>query len=322
MSASFVVFMALAAGPVLGVDSSRFTLDERPAFLLGISYYGALAIEDKAIVAGDLDEMKALGFNWVRVWVTWNAFENNVSAVAPDGSVRRPYMDRLLRLCKLAGTRGMVVDVTVTRGKAPDFPSTMAEHEAVMQTLARELKPYRNVYFDVGNERNVGDERHVPMSEVGRLVESIKRIDPDRLCTASQGGDISDEEFGNYLETGKVDFVAPHRGRYAGSAAETGETTRHYLDLMKGGRIVPVLYQEPFRRGYADWEPKADDFRTDLEQSKASGAAGWCFHNGSVRSGKGDERPRRSFDLRPEEGRLFDQFDAEERAFLDSLKKR
>lgn len=108
----------VAQGPVLGIEDTQFTLDGKAAFLLGISYYGALAIEDEAIIAGDLDDMKGCGFNWVRIWATWNAFDNNVSAVARDGSPREPYMSRLERLCRLAGKRGMVVDVTVTRGVA------------------------------------------------------------------------------------------------------------------------------------------------------------------------------------------------------------
>ncbi len=73
------------------------------------------------------------------------------------------------------------------------------------------------------------------------------------------------------------------------------------------GRVVPVLYQEPFRRGYTDWEPNSDDFLTDLRGALESGAAGWCFHNGQEKAGK---QPARSFDMRSK--RLFDQLDSEE----------
>ncbi|MCC6698413.1 MAG: hypothetical protein IT365_22500 [Candidatus Hydrogenedentes bacterium] len=311
-------------GPVLGVDGARFTLDGRPAFLLGCSYYGALGVEDETVIARDLGDLATLGFNWIRVWVTWNAFENNVTAVAPDGAARPPYLDRLKRLCHMAGEHGMVVDVTVTRGDAPDFPTNYEQHSAVMITLARELLPFRNVYFDVGNERNVGDARYVPMEEVGRLIRAIKTIDPKRLCTASQGGDISREEVIAYINEGEVDFLTPHRPRGADSPAQTAEKTREYLDIMKEARrIVPVHYQEPFRRGYGDYPPKAEDFLTDLSQAREGGAAGWCFHNGSVRGDDGnpEQRPRRSFDMRPAEGRLFDQIDDVEQEFLRRLKE-
>jgi hypothetical protein len=75
------------------------------------------------------------------------------------------------------------------------------------------------------------------------------------------------------------------------------------------GRVVPVHHQEPFRRGYAQWEPLAADFLTDLRGAIAGGAAGWCFHNGQQRDTP-DKEPRRSFDLRTR--RVFDQLDTEE----------
>jgi hypothetical protein len=322
MHALLLLLSALAAaqGPVLGIAGTQFTLDGKPTFLLGISYYGAQAIEDEAIVDGDLAAMQACGFNWVRVWATWSAYENSVCAVHRDGSPHGPYLERLQRLCRLAGARGMVVDVTLHRGRETDVPETFDEHLAVAKALATALLPYRNVYFDVGNERNVGDARFVPLEEVAQLIAAIKAIDPARLCTASDGGDIGDEEARKLLQRGQVDFLAPHRGRYAGSAEETAERTKRLLEAAAAVRAVPVHHQEPFRRGYADWNPTAKDFQTDLEQARAAGAAGWCFHNGGQRS-VDDERPRRSFDLRPEEPRLFDQFDPEEQAFLDGLRK-
>jgi hypothetical protein len=92
--------------------------------------------------------------------------------------------------------------------------------------------------------------------------------------------------------------------------------------VVNSVRPVPVHYQEPFRRGYTDWEPAADDFETDLEGARSAGAVGWCFHNGAERGrDHPDSRPRRCFDLRPAEGRLFDQFDATEQAFLHWLQE-
>lgn len=320
---AFLLTASSATGPVLGIDGAQFTLDDEPAFLLGISYYGALAIEDEATVAADCEALRKYGFNWVRVWATWDMLGHDVTAVAVDGSKRPPYLGRLRRLCRIAGQHGMVVDVTLTRGKGPSFPSNLEQHRAVLGTLTRELLPFRNVYFDVGNERNVGDDRFVSLEEVGELIAFVKSIDPDRLCTASQGGDIGEKELGRYLDVGKVDFITPHRPRNPESPSETKETTERYLEWMKQLRTVPVHYQEPFRRGYGRERWTARDFITDLNGARESGAAGWCFHNGSVRNVPGNEdgRPRRSFDLRKEEGRLLDQMDEVERAFLEALKE-
>jgi hypothetical protein len=77
------------------------------------------------------------------------------------------------------------------------------------------------------------------------------------------------------------------------------------------GKVVPLHYQEPFRRGYDDWDPVSNDFLVDLKNAKENGAAGWCFHNGDNRN-RVDGRPRKSFDMRPEEGGLFNQLDEED----------
>jgi hypothetical protein len=99
-----------------------------------------------------------------------------------------------------------------------------------------------------------------------------------------------------------------------GSPNETEARTRECVARMKQlGRVVPVLHQEPFRRGYTNWEPTATDFLTDLRGAIAGGAAGWCFHNGA-QANSSDREPRRSFDLRAM--RLFDQLDIEEQRVL------
>jgi hypothetical protein len=115
-----------------------------------------------------------------------------------------------------------------------------------------------------------------------------------------------------------LDFLAPHRPREADSPAQTAAKTRETLAMVKSlGRQAPVHFQEPFRRGYARWEPSAEDFLTDLRGAIEGGAAGWCFHNGSTRTND-DGRPRRSFDLRGQ--RLLDQLDKEEQTVVERAK--
>ena len=176
-------------GTVLGVKDARFTLDGKPTFLLGVSYYAALGAPD-AFIRQDLDDMVRHGFHWLRVWATWDMFDHDISILG-------------------------------------------------------------------------------------------------------------------------VGFVSPHRPRNAASPGQTAQRTRQMLAWMKKlGRVVPIQYQEPFRRGYGRWQPVASDFLADLRGARAGGAAGWCFHNGAQRTRK-DQVPRRSFDMRRQ--RLFDQLDKEER---------
>ncbi len=299
---------------VLALDGARFTLDGTPVFLLGCSYYGALSASDEWI-REDLTRLRDAGFNWVRVWVTWAAYDNDISVVDTTGAPRELWLSRFRQLLAFADGLGMVVDVTFSRGAS--LPTHEA-HLAAARALAAALRPYRNAYFDLGNERNIGDARHVSMAELGELVSAVKQVDPDRLVTGSKAGDISDDEVRDYLQVAHVDFLAPHRPRDPGSPAQTEAKTKHYLSLCAElGRTVPVHYQEPFRRDFNahQFQPTADDFFTDALGALRGGAAGWCLHLGDNRAAE-DRRPRRDFDLRPEEGRFFDRIDDVERRVI------
>jgi len=294
----------------LGTDGSRFTINGRPTFLLGISYYGGLGAAKETLRA-DLDDMQAHGFNWLRVWATWGQLSDNVSAVNADGTAREPYFTALKELVGDCDRRGLIVDVTFTRGKGAGGLATFDAHERAVQTIVEALKSHRNWYLDLGNERDVRDDRYVSVADLKKLRDLVRRLDPDRLVTASFGGhDLTESDIRDAVLTVGVDFLVVHRPRDAGSAEQTEAQTRACLKILKQiGRTVPVLQQEPFRRGYTKWEPVAGDFLTDLRGAIAGGAAGWCFHNGSQRN-TSDHEQRRSFDLRTR--RLFDQLDAEE----------
>ncbi|MBN1845127.1 MAG: hypothetical protein JW810_05550 [Sedimentisphaerales bacterium] len=310
---------------VLGIDGSHFTIDRRRVFLCGISYYGGLGASKEFVVA-DLDDIQRYGFNWIRVWATWSAFDNDVSAVDNDGRSRQPYFDRLRWLIAECDRRGLVVDVTFTRGESIGSPHLSSDeaHEQAVRTLVAGLTPYRNWYLDLANEHNIRGGGKTPKTvsfeTLARLRNAAKAIDPDRLLTASYVGDASKEDLHRYLHEVRVDFVSPHRRRNAHSAAETSAKTREALEFMKQlGRVVPVHCQEPFRRDFnPSWQPQEADFVRDLAGAIEGGAAGWCLHNGDARrASKG--RPRRSFDMRRQ--RLFDQLDDVERQVLEQLPK-
>jgi hypothetical protein len=300
---------------VLGVKETRFTLNGRPAFLLGFSYYGALGAPED-FIRKDLAECRDHGFNWLRVWATWSGYDTNVSAVTTAGRPREPYLTRLKWLVAECDRLGLVVDVTLTRG--PELPG-LEGHLAAMDTLVTTLKPFRNWYLDLGNERDVRDARYVSLAELKQLREKVRGLDPGRLVTGSLGGhDVTLADVRGSLEVAGLDFLCPHRPRNRKSPGETEAETRQTLGFMKEvGRVAPVHYQEPFRRGYTAWEPVAADFLADLRGALKGGAGGWCFHNGGQRSTP-DEQPRRSFDLRAK--RLLEQLDEEEMKVVKGAK--
>jgi hypothetical protein len=307
----FLSACSVLGGTDLGISGTQFTLSGKPVFLLGISYYAALGAPSE-FVKKDLDDMQRDGFNWIRVWANWGAFGTNISALQMDGSLREPFFGRLKSLVAECDRRGMVVDITMAREngmKEPPGLPGLPEHRRAVEALIAGLKEYRNWYLDLANERNIRDKRYVSMDELKVLRDDAKKLDSRRLITASHSSD--DEDFIRhlepYLKLVRLDFTSLHRTRAPGTAQETEDATRRFLGRMKELKLAaPVHFQEPFRRGYEDWNPVTADFMIDLAGARKGGAAGWCFHNGAQRKSAGSA-PRRSFDLRSQ--RLYDQFD-------------
>jgi hypothetical protein len=305
---------------VLGIADAHFTLNEKPTFLLGISYYAGLGAPED-FIRRDLDDLQHDGFNWLRVFVTWGPFEHDDSAVDIHGEAREPQFGRLKWLVAECDRRGLVVDLTLARGKngPPKKPGghlpDLAAHQRAVEVIVSALKEHRNWYIDLANEHDVRDERYVPIAQIKALRDEVRRLDSGRLVTASFGGhDLSEGDIREAVLTAGLDFLTPHRPRGSDSPAQTRAQTRKCIALMKKiGHVVPVSYQEPFRRGYTQWDPTAEDFLTDLRGAVAGGAAGWCFHNGSQHGA--ENRPRRSFDLSAK--RLFDQLDPEEKKVVE-----
>jgi hypothetical protein len=316
-----------AARTSLGIDGARFTINGQPVFLLGFSYYGALGASN-GIIRADLDQFQRLGFNWLRVWATWDAFKHSISAFDPQGHPREPYFSRLKSLVADCDRRGLILDITLSRqntssggkpapgeGQLPNFES----HLRAVESLSTALKGFPNWYLDLGNERDIRDRRFVPADELKRLRDRVRELDTNRIVTASFGGhDLSENDIREALVEIGCDFLARHRPRSAKSPSETAAQSRSCLEIMrKLHHVAPLLDQEPFRRGYTDWQPVAADFLADLRGAIQGGAAGWCFHNGSQRGVPG-EQPRRSFDLRTRP--LWAQLDDEERTFVQQAR--
>lgn len=303
----------------LGVAGERWTVNGAPTFLYGLSYYGGLGASEETLDR-DLEALRRHGFNWVRIWATWAAHGHDVSAVDAEGRPRDAQLDRLRRLLEACDRRGVVVDVTIGRGRWTSDAGvllTADAHRRAVETLVEALRPRRNWYLDLANERNLTAFGFTSFAELRNLRVRVRELDPERLVTASHAGDIGDADLREYLLTAGVDVLCPHRPRSPESARATARRTGDYRAAMRRiGRVVPIHYQEPFRRDWSDWSPAPVDFEADLRGARAGGAAGWCFHNGN-RAAASDGEPRRCFDMRA--GPLFPRLDAVERELLPAL---
>jgi hypothetical protein len=305
----------------LGVEGNRFTINGKSTFLLGVSYYGGLGAAEQFVKA-DLDDLRKHGFNWIRVWANWSAFGHDTAAVDPQGGANQKQLQKLKWLVAECDQRGVIVDVTLSRGNGVTGPArlqSLAAHKKAVTAILTTLKGHANWYLDLANERNIKDKRYASFEDLQELRTLVRQIDPKRLVTASHAGDIDRDDVQKYGQYVKVDFLAPHRPRSASSPKQTDAKTKTYLQWLKeAGMVIPIHYQEPFRRDFGIYQPSADDFLTDLAGAKKGGAAGWCFHNGDTRSAANGQ-PRRSFDLTKQ--RLFDQLDKVEQAVVNGVAK-
>lgn len=145
---------------------------------------------------------------------TKDVYDNYVcSAFAPDGSFRRPYFDRLLRIIRAADTLGMVVIVNYFYVKQvariPDdkviFDITASTSEWLLKT------GYRNIIVDVVNE--TGNRFKRPLfgpDGVHELIECVKsvKVDGRRLLVGASSGGGKELPSGKWLAS--EDFSMPH----------------------------------------------------------------------------------------------------------------
>jgi len=296
------------AGIVLGLSDRGFTFNGEEIFMLSVSYYGGCRA-DPAVVRSDLEQLASLRFNNLRVWVTWPNPDIDSAVVRNDGTLDEAALGRLKALLEAAEDNGLTVDVTFSYGNEGISDGGFEAYRTAMELLAQELLPYRHIFFDLGNERDVGDARFLSVEEVRDLAAAVRAVDPDRLVTASLGGNPPDAAAAEYIDlysTANVDFAAPHFVRddaWAEQTAERIEAMRAIL--LDAGWDRPIYLQEEARRGYGDATWPKSDFLTAVSEAAAAEAAGWCFHNDA------------GFDL--SSGSFFDYLDEVELDTIDEL---
>jgi hypothetical protein len=313
--AAFVLLFPLcsggaAPGPRVGISADRFTIDGRPTFLLGASYFDVLGYKES-----DLDGLAARGFNLVRIWLDWAGWEDRGrSCFDPDGNL--VHASAVLGFARAAAARGMLVDVTVLSSASgfTDFAAVKRAVRSAVRALAREP----NVFFDLVNEHNnrglAGSWWSVPHARMKELVAAARAENPSAILTFSSSsphlvasdGSVSAKELREEIEAGS-ELVAVHLPRTPDWHLRTGERVLGLRAALAAiGVSVPVYLQEENRRGFEGHVSSAGDFLEAARRARDAGAAGFVFHTAA------------GFDLSGE-ATFFGNLDSEERAALDAL---
>jgi hypothetical protein len=279
-----------AAPPALSVAASRFQIDGRDRFLLGISLFDALGQTPPRDT--DLDAIASWGIRVVRVWAHWSE-----PIYAADGTLTPAGRQRLLALVDRLAARGLILELVLLRpGQLPGqrfavFSSAGARVEAV-KAITTALRGRRGILFDLYNEHDHPDG---PISHADARVlrDTVKAIDGSRLVTISSTAHHFMDAEGRIPASGQanvraevgqepgevdVDFLAPHLPRTPDWAAATKSRVESLRGALAAiGRTVPIDLDEETRadRG-RDIAPQT--YVTAATGAREGGAAGWLFH--------------------------------------------
>ncbi len=267
-------------------------------FMLGVSYFGAIAIRQSPRMKRDLDLFRERGINHVRVWANWtHQAAPDATILDADGNLVGPRLRRLKRLVRALRARDMTLDLTFSwalfhddtcneggpnHGEGPCWEAFQRGLGKAAAALAG-MSPYpRHVFFDLANEHNVG-QTSLGVDEIQQLRTAVQSADPTRLVTASTAARPGyRRRQADLLAGGAIDFATPHFARSRRWYAKTDRRIEALRRTLRPHGEWPIHLQEEARRGLCtgddDDECMAAHFLQSLAEAAEFGAAGWVFH--------------------------------------------
>jgi hypothetical protein len=286
----------------LSIQGDRFAIDDKPKFLVFISYFAAM---NAVNITADLKYLRSKGFDGVRIWPNLNT--GPVQLMRADGSLTADGLSTLRFILDRARDERLVVDVSFTAEHIRGLDAARFR-DGILATTA-ELRDYDNILFDIQNETNVYGPfgRALPENDVIAIRSGIKSIHASRIVTSSISSNDTAAFTSDFAARTGLDVTAYHDPR----------TSQFYVlshvqsivgDLKRNGK--PAYLQEPMPTQYVYYPASyvSDNYREQMINAKATGAAAWCFHTNI----QGD-RPDALFQA------LIESEPEPERAFVNSL---
>jgi hypothetical protein len=250
-------------GVELTVEKTRFLLDGQPFPYTGVSFFNAIYNPEFNRTSEGrklwLDKFSSYGINVLRVWAQWDNPRGFVDSCGEcslydgRGALRPQRLATLKSILSDADSRHMVVELTLFSRESWDSGIRLPDDdaEAAVRQLTQELRPYRNVTFQIWNEFS---------HHTAALAKVIKQMDPKRLVTSSPG--FAGVLLGSAEETSAMDYLTPHTSRQrAGKTWEIAPAEIRYL-LRRIGK--PVVDDEPARNGTPNFGgPRDATYPTD-----------------------------------------------------------
>jgi hypothetical protein len=231
----------------LTISGTRFLLNGEPFPYTGLSFFNAIYNptfnQSPEQRAQWLTKFHRYGINVLRIWCQWDSARGYADASStntmyfPDGRLRDEPLKTLKDILVDADKLGMVIELVLFAQESRRENKWLepAAADQAVAALARELRPYRNLTFQIWNEYS---------DRVLDHVQTVKSLDPKRLVTNSPGGAgvLGDDEQNRLL-----DYLTPHTSRQ-GQGRPWEIAPREIAGLLQKFR-KPVVDDEPARTG-------------------------------------------------------------------------
>jgi hypothetical protein len=241
------LFLVSANAREITVSGTRFLLDGKPFPYTGISFFNAIyspAFNQSSEARMKwLEKFQRYGINVLRVWSQWDSKRGFVDACPectlyyPDGRLREAGLERLKQIVADADRAGMMVELVLFSQESwhEGIRLGPAESDRAVAAITRELRPWRNLTFQVWNEFSERVLDHL---------NTIRANDPKRLVTNSPGfaGVLGDQ-----AQNRSVDYLTPHTSRQG--SGKTWEIAPKEIEYLLARYPKPVVDDEPARNG-------------------------------------------------------------------------
>ncbi len=263
-AAFWAVSAAVAAAPghEITVSGTRFLLDGKPFPFTGVSFFNAIYNpafnESSAARRRWMEKFQRYGINTLRVWAQWDSRRGFVDASPqatlwqPEGALNEKPLATLKEILADADALGMVVQLCLFAQESFGEGTKLepAAQDRAVAALTRELLPWRNLTFQVWNEKSL---------RTLEVVRVIKANDARRIVTSSPGvsGVLGSDE-----ENAALDYLTPHTSRQ-GKGRPWEIAPREIAGLLAKFH-KPVVDDEPARNGTPQFGgPKVKTAPTD-----------------------------------------------------------
>jgi len=249
-----------SATSVLSIQGMQFFLDGKPFYYQGLSFFNALYNQEfnKSQQSREkwLRTFKSYGITVLRIWGDWRVTNGWIDEgpanslyvyperrgkeylYEPDKPQLEPIsVQRLKDLVVAADRQGMVIELCLFTHYLVYPVSVRNEY---IKLVTDELRPYRNVIFEIWNEYSDHTVEHYRL---------IKQLDPGRLVGSSPGhtptrlsGVFRDDEWR------VLDILLPHTTRKP-STGNFWEVAPFEIQKLLETYQKPVIDDEPARCG-------------------------------------------------------------------------